>query len=143
MERNSSDMPDVVQGERIQNLGYEAIDILNMNGVINELKKLLDNNSDPSHQLKEYLNNVEKKIERVSKNELLTVDKEQIKILIEKHPFFKNPNNYSIRLITIMKYLKKKGLNISITDMDLLVEEIVLTIDGVKKISYGKYSRTK
>lgn len=143
MEKTSSDMPDVVPGESVQRSGYEAIDILNMNGVISDLKKLINSHDDPSHQLKEYLNRVEEKIEIVSKNELLYVDREHVKKLIEKHPFFKNPNTYAIRLITIMKYIKKKGININIADMDLLVDEIIVSIDGVTKVGYGKYSRIK
>lgn len=143
MEKTTSDIPDVVQGEPAQRMGFESIDILNMNGVISELKKLINTHADPSHQLKEYLNKVEEKIEIVAKNELLNVDRNEVRSLIEKHPFFKNPNNYSIRLITIMKYLKKKGINISIPDMDLLVDEVIMTIDGVKKVGYGKYSRIK
>lgn len=143
MEKTASDMPDVVPDESVQKSGYEAIDILNMNGVISDLKKLIDSHDDPSHQLTEYLNKVEEKIEIVSKNELLNVDKDQVKALIEKHPFFKNPNTYAIRLITIMKYIKKKGTNINIPDMDLLVDEIIMSIDGVTKVGYGKYSRIK
>ncbi|MGB3368763.1 MAG: hypothetical protein WBA54_14805 [Acidaminobacteraceae bacterium] len=143
MEKTVSDMPDVVPDESVQNFGYEAIDILNMNGVISDLKKLIDSHDDPSHQLTEYLNKVEKKIDIVSKNELLNVDKGQVKMLIEKHPFFKNPNTYAIRLITIMKYIKKKGTNINVPDMDLLVDEIIMSINGVTKVGYGKYSRIK
>lgn len=143
MEKTASDMPDVVPDGLVQNTGYEAIDILNMNGVISDLKKLIDSHDDPSHQLTEYLNRVEEKIEIVSKNELLNVDRKHVKSLIERHPFFKNPNTYAIRLITIMKYIKKKGVNINIPDMDLLVEEIIMSIDGVTKVGYGKYSRIK
>ncbi len=42
-----------------------------------------------------------------------------------------------------MKYLKKKGIDINMPDMDLLVDEIIQTIDGVKKRGYGQYSRVK
>lgn len=59
--------------------------------------------------------------------------------LLKKHPYFKKPSDHPIRLITIMKYLKKKGVDTSIHNIDLLVEELILGIDGVKKIQSNKY----
>ena len=111
--------------------------------ILSEIKNLLVEHKDPANKLQEYINDVEKKIDIVKKNELKNVDKAEIKRLIEKHPYFKNPNTYSIRLITVMKYLKKKNVDVSIPNMDLLVEEIILSIDGVEKKGYGKYSRKK
>ncbi len=42
-----------------------------------------------------------------------------------------------------MKYLKKKGIDISIPDIDLLIEDIMLSIQGVTKIGDGRYKRKK
>lgn len=68
---------------------------------------------------------------------------EQIKDLILKHPFFRNPNHYHIRMITIMKYLKKK--NVDVEDEVLLksLDKILLSIDGVKKDIMQRYSYKK
>ena len=73
----------------------------------------------------------------------VNMDREKIRKLILAHPFFKNPNNYHIRLITIMKFLKRKGLDVRVKDIDLYVEEIILSIPNVKKIGDEKYSYRK
>lgn len=66
-------------------------------------------------------------------------ESERIKQLIGKHPYFKNPCTYPIRLLTIMKYLKKKGIDTNIKDIDLLVDRAIESMDGVKKIGPGMY----
>lgn len=111
--------------------------------VVSDLKSLLKKQVNASPELHRYLNLVEKQMSEDEKNRLSRVDQEAIKLLVEKHPYFKNPSTYHIRLITIMKYLKKKGVDISIKDIDLLVDEIILSIDGVERISYGKYKRKR
>lgn len=118
-------------------------DRLGTNEIIEDIKILLERHENPSDHLQAYLNQVEASIEKEQKEKLASVDRDYLKGLIEKHPFFKNPNNYHIRLITVMKYLKKKDVDISIPDMDLLVDEIIQSIDGVKKRGYGQYSRTR
>ena len=42
-----------------------------------------------------------------------------------------------------MKYLKKKGLDVRIPDVDLLVEELILSIQGVSKVGDGRYKRKR
>lgn len=116
---------------------------LEMNDVLNEIKTLLENHDNPTEELQKYLSEVSLKIDDENKEALENVDQDAVKLLIEKHPYFKNPSTYHIRLITIMKYLRKKGVDITIPDIDLLVDNIILSIDGVEKIGYGKYRRRK
>ncbi|BEP29699.1 hypothetical protein [Helicovermis profundi] len=139
MEMTTSDTDDVPEQKAKNEIDKEV----DPGHIISEIKNLLVEHKDPSNKLQEYIDHVEKKIDIVNKNELNNIDKEEVKKLIEKHPYFKNPNSYSIRLITIMKYLKKKNVNVSLLDIDLLVEKIILSIDGVVKEGYGKYSRKK
>ena len=116
---------------------------LEMNDVLNEIKMLLENHDNPTEELQKYLHEVSSKINDENRIALENVDQDSVKLLIEKHPYFKNPSTYHIRLITIMKYLKRKGVDITIPDFDLLVDNIILSIDGVEKIGYGKYRRRK
>ncbi len=64
---------------------------------------------------------------------------EDILALIKKHPYFKNPCKYPIRIISIMKYLKKKGLDVGKKDVDLKVDELISNISNVDKIEFGLY----
>ncbi|MGX8794645.1 hypothetical protein ACR6HW_00945 [Fusibacter sp. JL298sf-3] len=116
---------------------------LHMQDVLSDLRTLLNQHDNPVKELQKYLSDVETKIKDAHVKQLESVDKNAVQALIEKHPYFKNPSTYHIRLITIMKYLKKKGVDISINDFDLLVDEIIQSIEGVEKISYGKYRRKR
>lgn len=66
-------------------------------------------------------------------------DDEKFMAAIEKHPYFKNPCDYPIRLITILKYLKNRGFNMNYTDIDIYVDKIIQKMDGVKKVGRGLY----
>lgn len=132
---NSDDAASPTEGNDIKTIGVDEL--------IKDIKEMIENNNDHKEELISYLSDIEKKMESKNLIDIKTLDKEYIRKLIERHPFFKNPNNYHIRLITIMKYLKRKKIDISLNDMDLLVDEIIQTIDGVKKIADGKYSRHK
>ncbi|MCD4713768.1 MAG: hypothetical protein K8R73_10840 [Clostridiales bacterium] len=134
MEAGPSEVPE---------LEYTPIKKLEMTDVLEDIKSLLEKHDNPAVELQKYLINVESKIIDENKQKLDEVNQDQIRLLIEKHPYFKNPSTYHIRLITIMKYLKKKGIDITLNDFDLLVDEIILSIEGVEKISYGKYSRRR
>lgn len=116
---------------------------LKVEHIIENIKHIVEKDGKVSRELNEYLDKVEEKIVTSSKKDLSSIDKENLRKLIEKHPYFKNPCSYHIRLITIMKYLKKKGVDVSMNDIDLLVDEIILSIDGVKKTGYGRYIRNK
>lgn len=109
--------------------------------LIKDIKEMIEEDVNHKERLSSYLNTIERQIESQNKQDLNNVDKEAIKKLIEKHPYFKNPNSYHIRMITIMKYLKKKHVDVNIPDFDLLVDELIQTIDGVTKVADGKYKR--
>ena len=113
-------------------------DELNVEDIIKDIKNIIKNHDDPSDKICKFINTVEEKIE---KQEI--INREYIRSLILKHPFFKNPNNYHIRLITIMKYLRKKGIDVRIKDIDLVVDEIIMTIEGVKKHGQDRYALKK
>lgn len=138
----SSDVSDVPEpnDHTIRPIASERLE---RSDIINDIKTLLEQHDNPADHLQKYIVEVEELIEEEERIQLEAVDRDEVKNLIEKHPFFKNPNNYHIRLITIMKYLKKKGIDISIPDMDLLVDEIIQSIDGVTKKGYGQYARAK
>ncbi len=138
----TGDVSDVPEPDD-QTIRPIASERLERNDIINDIRTLLEQHDNPADILQQYIDEVEERIEEEGRSQLEMVDKNNIKLLIEKHPFFKNPNNYHIRLITIMKYLKKKGVDINVPDMDLLVDEIIQTIDGVNKRGYGQYSRVK
>jgi len=138
----NSDVSDVPEPND-QPIRPIASERLERNDIIHNIKTLLEQHDDPADHLQKYLDEVEERIVEEGRSQLETVDRAEIRTIIEKHPFFKNPNNYHIRQITIMKYLKKKGVDISIPDMDLLVDEIIVSIEGVKKRGYGQYSRVK
>lgn len=108
--------------------------------VINNIKSILENDEDLS-QISKYIKKVENEMKNVKIEPDNVYDREYIRTLLMKHPFFKNPNNYYIRLITIMKYLKKKGVDTSVEDLDFVVDEIILEIPGVIKKGYGRYAR--
>ena len=118
------------------------VETIGVDDLIKDIKKMIASDEDHKEKLTSYLSVIESKIESQNQHDLKSVDRNQIQQLIEKHPFFKNPNNYHIRLITIMKYLKKKGIDISIHDIDLLVDEIIQKIEGVVKIADGKYKKS-
>jgi len=109
--------------------------------LIKDIKEMIEDEDDHKEKLSSYLESIEKKIESKNRLDLNSVDKDAVRKLIEKHPYFKNPNSYGIRMITIMKYLKKKNVDVTIPDFDLLVDEIIQSIDGVTKVADGKYKR--
>ncbi|MCK8060699.1 MULTISPECIES: hypothetical protein [unclassified Fusibacter] len=116
---------------------------LNVEDILKDIKFLIDEHGGSKDRLKAYLENVEEQVQSFKQNAVTEADKQQIKLLVEKHPYFKNPCNYHIRLITIMKYLKRKGINIAIEDIDLVVDSIIESIDGVVKVEYGRYYRIR
>lgn len=140
-----TDTPDVDEDEPeyVENMVNSTKDALHMGEIIKDIKNLIENHEDSNDTLNKYLDKVEERIENHLAVRLSQVDRTELKQLIEKHPYFKNPCNYHIRLITIMKYLKKKGLDVRIPDVDLLVEDIIMNIQGVSKIGDGRYKRKK
>lgn len=113
----------------------QEVDMLN---IINDIREMINNNDTPKEVVNNYLMQVEKEI-AITESKSINEKSEKIIQLIRKHPYFKNPCNYPIRLLTIMKYLKKKGIDISENDIDLMVDELIQGLDGVKVIGNGKY----
>ena len=72
-------------------------------------------------------------------SEPLLPDEAKLITLIEKHPYFKNPCDYPIRLITLLKYLRKKGINVNYADIDIYIDKLIQRIEGVKKVGRGLY----
>lgn len=132
LPENTDDAPSVKNTE-VLTIGVDEL--------IKDIKEMIEDDEDHKEKLSSYLLSVEKKIESKNRLDLESVDRGAVKKLIEKHPYFKNPNSYGIRMITIMKYLKKKQLDVNIPDFDLLVDEIIQTIDGVTRVADGKYKR--
>lgn len=64
---------------------------------------------------------------------------EELVDVIKRHPYFKNPCKYPIRIISIMKYLKKKGFDVNEKDFDLKVDQLVSQFPNVIKIDFGLY----
>ncbi len=120
----------------------EPYKVMDMDDMIRDIRKIIDNKAS-TQDLKQYLEDLESQMESKQIVDLQSVDKNQIRALLMKHPYFKNPSSYHIRLVTIMKYLKKKGVDTSIPDIDLLVDRIIQSIEGVEKLGYGRYKRKK
>lgn len=141
METATADLPGPDEGENDNKTMEPPSNNIKMESIIEDIRVLLNKYNDPKEHVNNYLSKVEKKIEDNGIDTKYFIDRKKIRKYIEKHPYFKNPCNYHIRLLTIMKYLKKKGIDISINDIDLVVDEIIQEIDGVKKIAEGKYVR--
>lgn len=116
---------------------------VNLNNVIDDIKEVLIKHDNPKKILREYLNNIESKIDTERMLKIHEINRENIKEMILSHPYFRNPNDYGIRLVSIMKYLKKKGVDVSIPDIDIFVDEIVKSIDSVESVEFGKYKKMK
>lgn len=144
MESATSDLSDYFKGDKYKLNKDSLSSEVEVTKIIEDIKLLLDRYNNPKKYLNEYIRKVEATmIENNYEGKKLDngIDKNQIRSYIEKHPYFKNPCNYHIRLLTIMKYLKKKGIDTSIKDIDLVVEDIIQEIDGVKKVGEGRFVR--
>lgn len=139
MDTATADLSEPYEGENSKIIMETPSDNIQMENIINDIRVLLNKYSNPKKYVNDYLRKVEKKMENKSIEVEYFIDRDKIKKYIEKHPYFKNPCNYHIRLLTIMKYLKKKGIDINIKDIDLTVDEIIQEIDGVRKVGDGKY----
>lgn len=87
------------------------------------------------------ISNIEASIQVFNSGSEILIDEEKLVRQIEKHPYFKNPCDYPIRLITILKYLKSKGFNMNYADIDIYVDRIVQRMEGVKKVGRGQYQK--
>ncbi|WP_129596065.1 hypothetical protein [Anaerophilus nitritogenes] len=106
---------------------------------LKEFRKLVKKFNKPTAQIDYLISQLEGNPDFENVIKVFDINEASIKKKIEKHPYFKNPCDYPIRLITIMKYLKKKGVDINFQDMDLIVDKLIQQIDGVKKVGEGMY----
>ena len=97
-----------------------------------EMKNLFKEYGKNTESLDFIIKNLHDKIREFDNTDPVLPDEEKFAAAICKHPYFKNPCDYPIRLITILKYLKHKGFNMNYTDIDLYVDRIIQKIDGVK-----------
>ena len=86
---------------------------------------------------------IQSQIDRFSSERASLPNKKEIEEVILNHPYFRNPCDYPLRLLTILKYLKRKGLNVSYTDIDLYVDSIMSGMDEVRKVGRGLYMCSK
>ncbi len=141
MEIAESDLPDPYEGDKDTSKSNLNLKKDHLSSIVNDLKFFIDNYNNPKNHLKKYIKKIEMNMDEETSVCDETIHKDKIKKLIEKHPYFKNPCNYHIRLLTIMKYLKKKGIDINNDDVDLVVDKIIQEIDGVERIGEGRYVR--
>ena len=87
------------------------------------------------------IKNMEDQIIEFNVSEPVLPNEDKIIAVIEKHPYFKNPCDYPIRLLTLLKYLRKKGLNVNYADIDIYMDKIIQRMDGVKKVGRGLYQK--
>lgn len=139
MEISLSDLVDSCDEDlciRIDTSGDEARGELRF---LKEFKKFLKQHNKPTGQVDYLIHKIEGTMGRENVIRIFDIDEKSIKNKIEKHPYFKNPCDYPIRLVTIMKYLKKKGVDTTYKDIDLIVDKLIQEIEGVKKIGDGMY----
>ncbi len=108
-------------------------------GFLKEFRKFLKKHNKPTNQIDYLIHKIEGNMDMENVIRIFDIDEASIKSKIEKHPYFKNPCDYPIRLVTIMKYLKKKGVDTTYKDIGLIVDKLIQEINGVKKIGDGMY----
>ncbi len=89
------------------------------------------------------ISNIEANIAIFNQSGSIVIDEDKMINQIEKHPYFKNPCDYPIRLITLLKYLKNKGFNMNFKDIDIYVDKVIQKVEGVKKVGRGLYKKVK
>lgn len=89
------------------------------------------------------ISHLQSQIEWFSNERASLPDRQEIERLIRNHPYFRNPCSYPIRLLTILKYLRKSGINVNYKDIDIYVDSIMTGMDEVKKTGRGLYMCVK
>lgn len=111
---------------------------LNFYKLLRDIFKEYDKNTE---DLDFIIKNMEDQIIEFNVSEPVLPNEDKIIAVIEKHPYFKNPCDYPIRLLTLLKYLRKKGLNVNYADIDIYMDKIIQRMDGVKKVGRGLYQK--
>ncbi len=93
----------------------------------------------PVDELDFIISNLQEQIREFDEGGAPLPDQRRIEELIAKHPYFKNPCDYPIRLLTILKYLKRKGISMHYADIDVYVDNLLQKMEGVKKVGRGLY----
>ena len=120
-------------------LSYESIrEELNF---FKDLKLFFKEYNKPVEGIDFIIKNLESNIEIFNTTSHILLEEEAIIKQITKHPYFKNPGDYPIRLLTILKYLKKKGFNMHYKDIDIYIDKLVQKMDGVRKVGRGAYKK--
>lgn len=139
MEISLSDLVDSCNGDLFLDLELSEEHGKSELRFLKELRRFFRKHNKPTSQIDSLIHRIEGNLDLDNVIKIFDIDEDSIKSKIEKHPYFKNPCNYPIRLITIMKYLKKKGVDISYKDIDLVVDRLIQEMDGVKKVGNGMY----
>ena len=108
-----------------------------------ELRAFFKEYNKPIDDIDFIIGNIEANIAIFNQSGVIVIDADKMLTQFEKHPYFKNPCGYPIRLLTILKYLKDKGFNMNFKDIDIYVDKLVQKVDGVKKVGRGLYKKTK
>lgn len=108
-----------------------------------ELRTFFREYDKPVEDIEFVIANIESDLEKFSEAKGIELDEEAIIAQLEKHPYFKNPGDYPIRLLSLLKYLKEKGFNMHYTDIDLYIDRVIQKLDGVKKVGKNLYQKTR
>lgn len=109
----------------------------------NELAAIFKEYDKDTQQLDFIIGQLHSQIEEYDEGLTVLPGKKEIESIIKSHPYFKNPCDYPIRLLTILKYLRRKGVNVNYADIDLYVDALLSHMDGVKKVGRGLYKAAK
>lgn len=102
--------------------------------LVDGISRLLNEEIGSNARIDSYLNELK---QRAGKKRQSFSDSE-LKELILKHPYFKNPCQHPIRIISIMKYLKRKGYA-GHNGFEGRIDSIISSIDGVERLEFGRY----
>ncbi len=138
MEDSHQDIRDTEVNLKIP-LSFESIrEELNF---YKDLKLFFKEHGKPTVEIDFIINNLESNIEIFNNTSNILLREQDILKQIAKHPYFKNPGDYPIRLLTILKYLKKKGFNMQYKDIDIYIDQVIQKLEGVKKVGRGLYKK--
>lgn len=122
---NPADPHPLIKGD------LDERDILEL---VDGISKLLSEEIGSNARINSYLNDLKLRAGRKQQG----FSDAELRELIMKHPYFKNPCQHPIRIISIMKYLKRKGYS-GHSGFESRIDSIVSSIDGVERLEFGRY----
>lgn len=122
---NPADPHPLIKGD------LDERDILEL---VDSISKLLSEEIGSNARINSYLNDLKLRAGRKQQG----FSDAELRELIMKHPYFKNPCQHPIRIISIMKYLKRKGYS-GHSGFESRIDSIVSSIDGVERLEFGRY----